>query len=248
MALPILHLQEIPRDGLSLSCDVAADELALGPDDGRIQGDLALSAQVLKAGSVVHVSGLLTGTVRRQCVRCLKEYDEALRLPVTGEFHPSTQDTAAAKPRRHADRVSSEALAKEDRLRRVPPKSKRDHGYQAAGLHKDAELKKQSDKPADRGDSEGAESESDELYAYSGEEIALDGMLREQVILDAPMQPLCREDCRGLCPVCGQDRNERRCDCREQEQTSPFAVLATLRDQMNADPARKSKPVRRNCK
>jgi uncharacterized protein len=73
-------------------------------------------------------------------------------------------------------------------------------------------------------------------------------MLREQVILDAPMQPLCREECQGLCPVCGQDRNERRCDCREQEQTSPFAVLATLRDQMNAGPARKGKPVGRNRK
>lgn len=199
MALPILHLQEIPHDGLSLSCDVAAGELALGPDDGRIQGELALSAQVLKAGAVVHVSGMLTGTVRRQCVRCLKEYDEAFRLPVTGEFH------------------------------------------------KDAELKKQQE-PTGRGEAEGSESESDDLYAYTGEEIALDGMLREQVILDAPMQPLCREDCRGLCPVCGQDWNERRCDCREQEQASPFAVLATLRDQMNAGPARKSKPVGRNRK
>jgi len=194
MALPVLHLQEIPRDGLSLSCDVLADELALGPDEAQIPGGLSLSAQVLKAGDVVHVSGMLTGTVRRQCVRCLKEYDEALRLPVTGEFHKG------AEPNR---------------------------------------------KPEGRG---AADETDDDLYAYTGEEIALDGMLREQLILDAPMQPLCREDCQGLCPVCGQDRNERRCGCREQAQASPFAVLATLKERMTAGPARGGKQTGRNKK
>ena len=51
--------------------------------------------------------------------------------------------------------------------------------------------------------------------------------LREQVLLDLPMRPLCRPDCRGLCVNCGQDLNEGPCDCVE-ETTDPR--LARLRE------------------
>jgi uncharacterized protein len=47
--------------------------------------------------------------------------------------------------------------------------------------------------------------------------------------LAVPVQPLCREDCLGLCPRCGIDRNVERCSCTEARPASPFAVLATLR-------------------
>jgi uncharacterized protein len=40
-------------------------------------------------------------------------------------------------------------------------------------------------------------------------------MLREQVILAEPMHPLCREECLGICPVCGRDRNLAPCECKE---------------------------------
>lgn len=52
-----------------------------------------------------------------------------------------------------------------------------------------------------------------DVYEFAGEQVDLAPMLREQVILAEPMQPLCREECLGLCPVCGQDRNERPCGC-----------------------------------
>jgi uncharacterized metal-binding protein YceD (DUF177 family) len=38
----------------------------------------------------------------------------------------------------------------------------------------------------------------------------------EQVILNIPMQPLCRDACQGLCPVCGENRNSRPCQCGEK--------------------------------
>lgn len=41
--------------------------------------------------------------------------------------------------------------------------------------------------------------------------IDLGGILREQILLALPMHALCREDCKGLCPVCGQDLNEKEC-------------------------------------
>ena len=50
-------------------------------------------------------------------------------------------------------------------------------------------------------------------------------MLREQVILSIPIQPLCKESCLGLCQVCGQNRNQQPCECEDVKPTSPFAVL-----------------------
>jgi uncharacterized protein len=65
----------------------------------------------------------------------------------------------------------------------------------------------------------------EETYPYDGERLDLAEMLREQVILAGPMHPLCRKDCLGLCPVCGQNRNQRSCACPEPREANPFMVL-----------------------
>jgi uncharacterized protein len=65
---------------------------------------------------------------------------------------------------------------------------------------------------------------------YRGSEIHLGALALELVSLALPVKPLCREDCPGLCPVCGIDLGTQRCNCREARPDSPFAVLATLRD------------------
>jgi uncharacterized protein len=38
-------------------------------------------------------------------------------------------------------------------------------------------------------------------------------MVRENILLEAPLAPLCRPDCAGLCPTCGIDLNSATCDC-----------------------------------
>lgn len=63
---------------------------------------------------------------------------------------------------------------------------------------------------------------------YRGGEIDLTRYLQEVVALALPVQPLCREDCRGLCPRCGVDRNRESCSCAEASPGSPFAVLRRL--------------------
>lgn len=60
---------------------------------------------------------------------------------------------------------------------------------------------------------------------YSGEGIALADVVTEQVILSLPMKVVCRPGCRGLCPVCGADRNRVECHCAPPEKESPFARL-----------------------
>jgi uncharacterized protein len=64
---------------------------------------------------------------------------------------------------------------------------------------------------------------------YRGPEIRLEAFLAEVVSSAIPIQPLCREDCAGLCPRCGTDKNVASCDCEELKPNSPFAVLAKLR-------------------
>jgi uncharacterized protein len=79
-----------------------------------------------------------------------------------------------------------------------------------------------------------AAEEDEEIYPLVGDRLELSEMLREQIILATPMQPLCREDCRGLCPVCGENLNERRCNCPPRQPDSPFSVLRKLMDQGTA--------------
>jgi uncharacterized protein len=50
---------------------------------------------------------------------------------------------------------------------------------------------------------------------YEGHGVELADVIREQVLLSLPMRGLCREDCRGICPRCGVNRNQRACDCAE---------------------------------
>jgi uncharacterized protein len=53
--------------------------------------------------------------------------------------------------------------------------------------------------------------EVEEGFAVDGEAVDLEPMIRDAVVLAMPLNPLCRQDCRGLCPQCGQDRNVVDC-------------------------------------
>jgi uncharacterized protein len=58
--------------------------------------------------------------------------------------------------------------------------------------------------------------------------IDLAGLIREYALLEIPISPLCNEDCKGLCPECGQNLNEKDCGHRPEESDSPFAKLKDL--------------------
>ncbi|HET7101731.1 MAG TPA: DUF177 domain-containing protein [Terriglobia bacterium] len=60
---------------------------------------------------------------------------------------------------------------------------------------------------------------------FSGDGVNLADVVREQALLSVPMKIICRPDCRGLCPVCGVNRNDKECDCSSQNKESPFAFL-----------------------
>lgn len=82
---------------------------------------------------------------------------------------------------------------------------------------------------ANRGDGETGIAEDDLSTAfYRDNRIDLMQMVREQFQLALPMKPLCRGDCRGLCPVCGSNRNERSCCCDTRWRDPRLAALEGL--------------------
>ncbi len=73
------------------------------------------------------------------------------------------------------------------------------------------------------------EPEEGEAYPIAGDHIDLEPMAREAVVLGLPLAPLCRPDCKGLCPVCGADLNQGPCGCPEPEADPRWAALDALR-------------------
>ena len=51
------------------------------------------------------------------------------------------------------------------------------------------------------------------LISFSGTELNLQSDLEQEIVMAIPQQPLCSESCRGLCPSCGCDLNQTRCNC-----------------------------------
>ena len=53
-----------------------------------------------------------------------------------------------------------------------------------------------------------------EIGFYEGQGMELEDLLKEQILLLLPMQKVCREECKGICPLCGKNRNEAACQCK----------------------------------
>jgi len=80
-----------------------------------------------------------------------------------------------------------------------------------------------------------------ELYAFDRRSITESGLLlpedahldveellREFALLEIPISPICKPDCKGLCPECGQNLNDKDCGHRPEGPESPFARLKDL--------------------
>lgn len=64
---------------------------------------------------------------------------------------------------------------------------------------------------------------------YQDDGIALGDILREHILLSIPMQMVCRESCRGICPVCGINRNTGDCQCESKPADDRWSALRELR-------------------
>ena len=68
--------------------------------------------------------------------------------------------------------------------------------------------------------------ERDEIHLVSEDKIELMPYVEETVSIALPYIPLCSETCKGLCPTCGQNRNEQSCACKQDKLDPRLAGLA----------------------
>ena len=72
------------------------------------------------------------------------------------------------------------------------------------------------------------EDEELDVALYDGDEVDLAPEVRDQILLAFPLKPLCREECLGLCSVCGGNRNQVPCDCEERQAASRTPLATVL--------------------
>lgn len=180
-------LADITVDGLSLVGEVTAEELGLTEDDAVVSGPLEVSLDLTGVDGLVAVTGVLEGTVTRECVRCLTQYEDPLAFSVRAAFVPEPK-SAPHHPKR------------------VDPRKARAEVVEAE-----------------------EEEEPDDQYQYQGNHLELAPMLREHIILAAPMQPLCSDECLGLCQQCGKNLNEGPCQCAAEPSIPTFRVVQSMK-------------------
>jgi uncharacterized protein len=73
----------------------------------------------------------------------------------------------------------------------------------------------------------------EDAFALDGDQLDLEPLVREAVLLDLPLAPLCRPDCKGLCPQCGANRNEFDCGHDERPADPRWAALEQLRERLD---------------
>jgi uncharacterized protein len=79
--------------------------------------------------------------------------------------------------------------------------------------------------------------EDEETYELGSDYLDLAPLARDAVLLDLPIAPLCRADCRGLCDRCGADLNIDPCDCAGEQRDERWSVLDVLRPHPGTAPS-----------
>jgi uncharacterized protein len=70
---------------------------------------------------------------------------------------------------------------------------------------------------------------------YIGDTIDLLQELRDLILINLPIKPVCRPDCKGLCASCGANLNVSECECRDSSSGSPFDKLMELKERMQGE-------------
>jgi uncharacterized protein len=72
----------------------------------------------------------------------------------------------------------------------------------------------------------------DDVYQLTGDHVDLEPMVRDLLLLELPLAPVCSPDCRGLCTECGADLNTVDCGHHQTSSDPRWAVLDVLREQL----------------
>ena len=75
----------------------------------------------------------------------------------------------------------------------------------------------------------------DNEILIDGSELDLGDLIVQEILLEVPMKPLCRDDCPGLCPRCGAEKGSGQCSCPEEDVVDPrWQALAKLKNRVTS--------------
>jgi len=171
-----------------------ADELDIRGDECSLAEPVRVTCRLFRDVALFRIEGKVFARLAVQCARCLEPFVKES----SGEFtlvvkHMPIGEPVPGTPQ-HAGRSSARRAHVED-----PAQSTRSEPFSGA----------------DRG--EEADGEQIMYIEHHVTSVDITAHVRDAVILSLPMKILCREDCRGLCPVCGRNLNEGGCGCRYPE-------------------------------
>ncbi|NLN87656.1 MAG: DUF177 domain-containing protein [Syntrophomonadaceae bacterium] len=70
---------------------------------------------------------------------------------------------------------------------------------------------------------------NEDFVSFDGDEADIDFELQQAIFMALPIRPVCNDDCQGLCPICGQNKNAQPCSCQEDKTDPRWAKLRDLR-------------------
>ena len=70
----------------------------------------------------------------------------------------------------------------------------------------------------------------EKYFIYDNDTLDITDIVRESILAELPQKVLCKDDCRGLCPKCGKNLNQGKCDCDLHEVDPRLAILAKLKE------------------
>lgn len=210
----LVNVDDIKESGQPWEGDLSRehlDELLLAdpPTEFHAAGAAHVRARLTKMGRKVLVQAGFTVPLQGLCKRCLAQVslDEPVELTLT--YVP-----APAESRSKAHAHETEARGRKGEAAEHHGKPAYEEGEAAASF--------------------APETADEEIYA--GKTLDLGPALREAVLLAVPPSPICREVCKGLCVVCGQDLNQRDCGHTQAVPDPRWEALKKLKLEPKQEP------------
>jgi uncharacterized protein len=181
------------------------DEMLLGdhPTEFHARGPAIARARLTRMGKKVLVQAAFEVPLTGACKRCLKDVALSEEIELTLTYQPAA---TAREPHHARKKIEAESPSK-----KLDERQSSRHDRDEEGSSGSFELALADEE------------------TYSGQTIDLAPAIREQVLLAAPPSPLCSEGCKGLCAVCGQDKNLRDCGCAEEHLDPRWEALKAIR-------------------
>jgi uncharacterized protein len=229
MHIQSVNLSRLLREGGSTDArGEILERIALGneriPLDGPARWRVSVTRVEGEGGQEFWLSGEIAGNAVLECRRCLTPTPTPVRahFQYMLRYQPGLQHLEA-----HSTDAATRKSAVRDDAGSAPRNQRLEAHSTDAATRKSASAHGAGDLPRNQR-LEAIEEDGEEILLFGHPDLELGPLLSEAFALELPYTALCKEDCKGLCPVCGANRNEMDCGHREEPQTKLSAELSRL--------------------